>query len=152
MMSKINLLKKLLSSIENENIKEAGECLTDDFMFSGPTPEPIGKNQFLQLHQELVSAIPDWRFNATDFREKEDTLLLTVHVSGTHTTNSLNLPQVGLTAIHATGKHFALPAEAVEIQFRDDRIAQFKVAVVPNGGLMGILKQLGIEIPVPAGV
>jgi hypothetical protein len=42
------------------------------------------------------------------------------------------------------------PEEKVEIGFDDNKISSIKVEKVVNGGVAGILSQLGIEMPVPA--
>lgn len=140
------LLKQLFSAIERGVWGRAGIYLTDEFKFSGPTPEPVDKKGFLELHQALVSAIPDWSFNAHDFKESGENVSLKVRISGTHL-KELNLPLMGIRSVQATNKKFSLPEEKVDVTFKNGKITSFKVEIVANAGLPGILSQLGIKVP-----
>ena len=82
--SKTELLRDLFSFIEYGNMDMAAECLSEDFLFSGPTPEPVGKKQFIELHTALRNALPDWSFNPANIEEHGDTVTLKVHITGTH--------------------------------------------------------------------
>ncbi len=147
--SKIELVKQFFSNIEHGDFAKAEKLLTDDFEFSGPTPEPVDKEHFLEMHRGMVGAMPDWSFDAQGFNESGDDVTLTAQVSGTHT-RELNIPFLGLRAVRATKKHAINPKEKVEIHFEGDKISTFQVEKVPNAGLPGILSQLGIALPQPA--
>jgi hypothetical protein len=146
---KIELVRQLFAHIENGDNDKAGAMLADDFKFSGPTPDPVDKKGFLDLHKALVSSMPDWSFNARDFRESGDFVTLKAKVSGTQT-RELNIPFLGIRSARATNTYVLNPEEKVEIGFDDNKISSIKVEKVVNGGVAGILSQLGIEMPVPA--
>ena len=140
-------VKRLLAHIEKHETAKADMLLSDDFIFSGPTPEPISKKSFMELHTALVSAIPDWSFDAHSFKESGDTVEVKVNIAGTHM-NELNIPFLGLSSVPATNKEFLLPEEMIEIGFTGDKISSFKVGKTSGGGMPGMLSQLGIKMPV----
>ena len=72
-----------------------------------------------------------------------------VQITGTHT-NDLDLTPMGMTKVPATGKSVSNPVEHPEITIKDGKITSIHVAdVTPDGGVGGILKQLGVEMPPP---
>jgi hypothetical protein len=145
--SKKELVGKLFSYIKSGKRDEAGALLSENFMFSGPVPEPVDKKDFLEMHFALLKAIPDWSFNEHDIQEQGNQVKLKVKISGTHT-KELNLPSLGIKSA-ATNKRISLPEEKCELTFEGDKISNFSVEKVTGGGLMGILSQLGIKMPVP---
>lgn len=149
--SNADVVLRMLGAIEGGYIKEAGSLLSDDFMFSGPTPRPIDKQKFLELHQALINAIVDWSYNISDVQEKDGVVRLAVRITGTNT-GDINIPLVGLMHVKATGKRISLPQERMTFAVRDGRITRLDAEQVPNGGLSGILGQLGLEIPALASV
>ncbi|OGS35357.1 MAG: hypothetical protein A2293_14740 [Elusimicrobia bacterium RIFOXYB2_FULL_49_7] len=149
MLSHGDLVKKVFVLIETGYIKQAGASLTEDFEYIGPLPEPIRKNQFLNLHQALVSALPDWSYNIRMLQEEDDTVSLRTHITGTHT-QELHIPSMGVHS-PATGRRIVMPLEPIEVKIRENRIASITVGRVRNGGVMGLLEQIGVELPIPAG-
>ncbi|MCL4396105.1 MAG: nuclear transport factor 2 family protein [Chloroflexi bacterium] len=68
-MNGTDTVKALLAAIEAGDMAKASGLMTDDLTFSGPVPQPIAKNEYVGLQGALVAAMPDWKFNATDFKE-----------------------------------------------------------------------------------
>jgi hypothetical protein len=69
-----------------------------------------------------------------------------VHITGTHS-RDLTMPMVpDIGTIHATGKKISLPEERVHIKVKDNKITRFEVDKTPNGGVTGILSQLGVAV------
>jgi hypothetical protein len=145
--SKVELVKELFSHLEKGEADETDMLLGDDFSFSGPTPEPVEKKRFMELHEDLLKAIPDWNFNAHDLTESWNKITLKIRQTGTHS-EELNIPSLGIKAVRATNKCFSLPEEKVEVAFEGDKISSLKVEKLTNGGLLGIFSQLGIKMPV----
>ena len=145
-MNAEQVVRNFFAAVEAGDTVQANNFLTDDFTFSGPVPQPIGKAEFLALSSALRDAIPDWKFNAQNFKVQGNTVTVTVQITGTHTaTLQPHIP--GIPAVPATGKKIALPQEPITMQVRGDKIASFEVTPVPGGGVPGILAQIGVQMP-----
>lgn len=71
---------------------------------------------------------------------------VTNQLTGTHT-NDFDLSAMGLGVFPATGKSISNPEEQGETTVKDNKITSVHINAVEGGGLMGILKQLGVEPP-----
>ncbi|MFN2119338.1 MAG: nuclear transport factor 2 family protein [Anaerolineales bacterium] len=145
-MSGIDIVKAALAAAEAGDYAKVSGMLTDDMKFAGPVPNPVGKNEFIGIQSAMVAGIPDWKFNASDLKEEGDKVTGALQISGTQS-KELKLPLPGMQPIPATGKHVSLPKEPVTFTIRDGKIARLESAVVPGGGVMGVLAQLGVPAP-----
>lgn len=147
-MNKQDVVKSLLTDLET-NPTHAEHYFTDDFKFSGPVPEPIDAHQWIQFHTALKRAFPDWKFNVQNLREENGKVTCTVSITGTHK-QDLHLPD--FPTVPASGKKINLPKEQVTVTFKGEKVQEVKVQKVPGGGIPGIYKQIGAELPsrVPA--
>jgi predicted ester cyclase len=118
---------------------EVARLLTDDFVFSGVTPQPVGKQEFIAGQQQWAAAVPDWHVTLENVRAEGNTVQATSHITGTHT-NTLSLP--GLPSIPATGRHFSV-RDSSTVTLRGDQIASLSIAP----GSPGIREQLGAPMP-----
>jgi len=113
--------------------------LTDDFVFSGVTPQPVGKQGFIDGQRAWAAAAPDWHITLENLSESGDTVRGVSHVTGTHT-GTLALP--GMPPLAATGRSF---------ETRDDTTATLRgnqlasVTIVPSSPR--IPEQLGMPMP-----
>jgi predicted ester cyclase len=146
-MDGIEMTNKLFQAIEGKDKKTAATYLTDHFTFSGPVPQPISGTEWLNMQQALSRAFPDWKFNATDLREEGGKVQANVQITGTHT-GELDLSSLGLPNVPATGKKIKLPREAITLSMSDGRFSSLVNTPTPGGGVMGILSQLGVKVPV----
>jgi hypothetical protein len=55
---------------------------------------------------------------------------------------------MGLPKIPATGKTIRLPEEQARCTVEKGKIIRVEIEANPEGGVPGILKQLGVEMPV----
>jgi predicted ester cyclase len=94
----------------------------------------------------MVKALPDWKFNASDFKENGDQVTAALRITGTHT-GELQLPLPGLPAIPASGTKVSLPSEPSTFTVTNGKLAKLELARIEGGGVMGILSQLGVNIP-----
>jgi predicted ester cyclase len=115
-------------------------------VFAGPVPQPVGKREFVGLMNALVAAIPDWKFNATDYKQNGNQVFVTFQITGTQT-GELNLPMPGFPKLPPTGKRISLPREPTVVTIKDDKISRLEASVVPGGGVAGVLAQLGVPMP-----
>jgi hypothetical protein len=70
----------------------------------------------------------------------------TNQLTGTHS-GDLDLSGMGMGVIPATGKSFSLPPEESEATVEGGKMVALHVYSTPEGGLAGILRQIGVEIP-----
>jgi predicted ester cyclase len=145
-MSAMDIVKAGLAAVEANDFKKLEGLLADDMVFAGPVPEPVGKREFVGLQSLLLAAMPNWKFNAKDFKENGDVVTVTLQITGTHTAE-LSLPMPGMPKIPATGMKVSLPGEATTFTVKNGKITRLDVASTPGGGVPGILSQLGVPMP-----
>jgi hypothetical protein len=120
--------------------------LSEDFQFSGPTPEPVGKAKYIGLTRTLLAAFPDINFNARTAGVEGDVIKTTSQLTGTHTAD-LDLTPMGMGVIPPTGKSFSNPLEEGEMKVRDGKVVSWEIERTDGGGLVGILAQIGVQPP-----
>jgi predicted ester cyclase len=133
-----------LKAWESNDAEKMSSLVADDFVLTGPVPQPLGKNEFVGLMHATLIGMPDWAFNITDVQEDGEKVTLKSHITGTHT-GTLQLP--GLPPIPATGKKIALPEESHTYIIRDGKLHSLTVDSRPDGGIPGMLAQIGFAIP-----
>jgi hypothetical protein len=141
------VLRECYAAFEASQFEKAAGYFADNFVLSGPTPQPIGKKEFVALQSGLIQAIPDWKFNPHNFHTQGDTVTVVMQITGTHTRTLPSL-MPGAPEVPATGKHFSLPEEPSRATVKNGQITSFSADQVPGGGVMGIFQQLGIPMDV----
>ncbi|MHA1984229.1 MAG: ester cyclase [Candidatus Hodarchaeales archaeon] len=139
MSSKEELLKKFFEAAEANDFSKVENMVTDSFTFSGPVPEPLGKQGYLAFLKGNSVAFSEFRYNHSNFSESCDNCTCRVQVSGKHT-GELAIP--GMNPIPATNKDFKLPGETVTATFIGEKISKFASDPHPEGGVKVIIKQL----------
>ena len=145
-MSAMDVVKEGLAATEAGDFGKLDSLVADDFSMSGPIPMPVGKREFIGLMMAMLKAMPDWKFNASDLKENGDQVAVALRITGTHT-GELQLPMPGMPAIPATGLKVSLPSEPSTFTVRDGKLTKLEVASIEGGGVMGILSQLGVNMP-----
>ena len=145
-MSDEAIARKVWELIEAKDTAAARELLSDDMTFSGPMPEPVSGDAWLGIHDKLNAAFPDWSFNMTSVHQHGDVVHCTAQVTGTQT-GDLDLSPMGMPVVPATGKSIQLPQEELSVKVEGGKITSISGHPVPGGGVMGMLSQLGVEIP-----
>ena len=143
-MSNLDLARKALQAFSSGDTATMNSLLTDDFEFLGVTPHPLTKQDYLGFMHTINTAFPDFAFEEISSSETGETVTIKHHISGTQT-GALNLP--GMPAIPATGKKIHLPEEASIFTFQGGKAVKYLGEPAPNGGLPGMLKQLGVQMP-----
>jgi predicted ester cyclase len=147
-MSAIETVQAFSDALEAKDLERASSYLSEDFTLRGPTPQPVGKNEFIAIQGIFFHAFPDWSFNQGPLQEEGDKVIGTVRITGTHTA-PLVLP--GMPPIPATGTSVSLPEEHLEFTFKGDKIASLASDDVPGGGVPGVLQQIGVQLPASQG-
>ncbi len=140
------IVSQVAAAIEAQNWDGVRALLSDDFKFSGAVPEPISAEQWIGVHRALAAAIPDLRMNYVPSKSNGSHTSGTVKVTGTHK-GEFNLPLPGIPRVAPTGNAIANPTEHVEVFVNDGRVTEWQVEPLPNGGLFGILTQMGVALP-----
>lgn len=142
----IQVVQAVTDAIEAQDWDRALSLLANDYLFSGATPTPVGGAEWIGVHRALAAAMPDLRMNYVPAKSDGSHTEGTVKLTGTHT-GEFFLPAPGIPRVPATGKVIANPTEHVWVTVKDGTLANWRVEQVPNGGLAGILKQMGVALP-----
>ena len=148
-MNAEEITRAIYAAIESGDMDAVGSHLSDDFLFSGPVPEPIGFEPWSGMQKLMLAALPDWSFNLSDVRVTGSVAHATHQITGTHTGN-LDLSALGLPVVPATGKAVKLPVEQADLTFEGSKVTRLHIEVPADGGVAAILQQLGVEMPPPS--
>lgn len=136
------VVKQVIGAIEGGDFSAARALLHDDFKFSGPVPQPIGPEAWIGVHQALYAAMPDLRFNPTNFTDDGHAVrfnvALTMHHAGT-----LAIPALGIADLEPTNKSISLPQESATVVVRDGKLASWSNVTPADGGVPRILAEAG---------
>lgn len=144
-MSNIDLVKRGLQAFCVGDTATLDQLTTDDFIFSGATPQPVGKAEFLGLCQANHAAFSDFDFNASDFHEDGDMVTLNTAITATHTGPLALIP--GIPAVPATGKRVQIPEERQACTIREGKLTRLEIASPPGGGIPAAYAQVGSPLP-----
>ncbi len=146
-MSPAETVTALMEALESGDFDRAASYLADDFVFAGITPTPMNREQFLKFMDSLRTAFPDWSFNLHGMQEQGNSVMVALKSTGTHT-GELVMSMSGLPAIPATGRCVSLPDQPTVCSLRGGQIAAIDIQPVPGGDILGILQQLGVQLPI----
>ena len=147
------LVTAFMKALEFKEFDKVAAYLSDNFQFSGSTPLPLNKDKFISYSSALATGMPNLTYHFHDLQEVVERLgegnrvRATIQIIGTHT-NDFQVVPLGLPPIPATNKSVLLPEEHWEYAVKDNTIASIHVEQVSGGGIVGILQQLGIDIPI----
>ncbi|HEY5729685.1 MAG TPA: ester cyclase [Anaerolineales bacterium] len=145
-MNKRETVQALMDSIQKGDFENVKSMLADDFQFSGPVPEPINKEAWLDMSISLKTAFPDLDYHFKVIGAEGNVVRSTSQLSGTHN-GAFNLTNMNMGVIPATNKAFSAKLEKTKVTVEDDKITSWMVEQTAGAGLMAILKQLEVEVP-----
>ena len=143
----LGIVQEHMRRIEQHDFDGAGSLLSLDFQFTGVTPTPVKREEYVKLHRELLGGLHDWKYNFRLEREDGNVVRGSVRVTGTHTGTIAPTFIPGINPITPTGKQVKLPEEPLTITVHNGLIINIDVKPMPNGGVLGILSQLGVNVP-----
>ena len=146
-MNKRETVQALMDSIQQGDFEQARTMLADDFQFSGPIPEPINKETWLGMSSSLKTAFPDLNYHFKVIGAEGDVVRSTSQLSGTHS-GLFDLTNMNMGVIPATNKSFSAKLEKTKVTVKENKITAWVVEPTEGAGLVAILKQLEVEIPV----
>ncbi len=145
-MNTKEIAEAFVGAFNTGDLDTLADLLADDYEFSGPVPEPMGRDQFLGLMELMREAFPDIQFNTRLANIKGNVVRFTNQLAGTHT-GDLDLSAMGMGVIPATGRSFSMARENGESVIEDGYIISTHVQPTEGAGLMAILHQLGVDVP-----
>ena len=143
-MSNTEIVHTGMKAWESNDADKLSPLVAEDFIMTGPTPQPLGKADFIGFMHVLLSAFPDFAFNVSRFEANGDSVIAYSHITGTHT-GTLALP--GLPPIPASGTKVALPEEVQTYTLKNGKLQSLVTDARPDAGVMGMLSQLGVALP-----
>ena len=151
-MSSVDIVNDFMVALESKDFDTAASYLSDDFVFSGWTPQPLDKDQFMTVMGELKAGIPNLSYHFHTVRDvrdlvQESNVKAAIQMTGTQT-DSFILPPLGLPPIPQMARSVSLPEEHWDYTLQNGKIVKITVQRVPGGGIQGLLRQLGIELPI----
>jgi hypothetical protein len=144
--SSTQVVQAVANAIDAQDWDGMKNLLADDFQFTGAVPRPFSALEWIGVHRALAAAIPDLRLNYVPTTSNGSHTTGAVKITGTHT-GEFNLPVPGIPRVPASGNAIANPTEHVEVTVKDGRVTKWNVEHLPNGGLGGILSQMGVALP-----
>ncbi|MFW9904051.1 MAG: ester cyclase [Candidatus Thorarchaeota archaeon] len=139
MSDQIEKVKHFIKAMEESNIEKAGTFLSENFVFEGPVPQPLNKENYIRFLHAMSKAFTEFKYNSSDFSEEGDTVKYSLKITGKHT-GEFTLPNID--PIPATNRTFELPSEKATITFSGNKISKMYANVTEDGGVGGIIKQL----------
>jgi len=145
-MNKREIVETLLDSVQKGDFEKAKSLLTEDFQFSGPIPEPVNREAWLEMSSSLKTAFPDLDYHFKVIGADDDVVRTTSQLSGTHR-GSFDLTNMNMGVIPATNKAFSAKLEKTKITVKENKITSWAVEPTQGAGLNAILDQLGVKLP-----
>jgi len=151
-MSAVDIVKDFMIALEAKEFDKAASYLSDEFVFSGWTPQPLDKDQFITVMRELKAGLPNLSYHFQAVKdvhdlEQEDSVKAAIQMTGTQTDGFI-LPPLGLPPIPQMARTVSLPEEQWNFTLQGGKIVRIMVHRVPGGGIQGLLQQLGIDVPI----
>jgi hypothetical protein len=146
-MSSTETVKTFITALQSGDFELAANCVADDFVLSGWSPQPLDKGEVLAMQSELRDAMPDYSFHLSDLQEHDNQVEALIQISGTHRYD-LALPMFGLPLIPYSGVAIDLPQVHTYFSLAGNKITEMHIEEMPGGGLTGLLQQVGTELPI----
>jgi hypothetical protein len=139
-------VQSLMDAIQMGDFKKAKSLLSSDFRFSGPIPEPVNGEEWIDMSDNLKAAFPDLDYQFKILSVDGNTANISAELKGTHK-GDLDLTAMHMGVIPATGKSFKATREHGKVMVRDGKVTSLANEPTEGAGLMAILRQLGVKIP-----
>lgn len=145
-MDAADIVGATMDALQAGDLDTVYSFLAPGFVFSGPVPQPVNADQWLDMSAILQAAFPDLNYNFSIEDVEGDTVHISAALSGTHT-GDLDLRMMGIGMIPPSGRSFAIPRDYGVATVRSGKIISWEIGSTPETGIRGILSQLGIRMP-----
>ncbi len=143
-------VRDFMTALEAAQFATAKEYLADSFTFSGWTPGPLNRDDFMTVTSGLKSSMPNLSYHfhgarELEAKEQDSEGIGNVQISGTQE-NSLNLPPLSLPPIPQMAHTVSLPPTHWYFTLQNNLIARITVEHVQDGDIHALLNQLGTDV------
>jgi predicted ester cyclase len=139
------IVEQYLDALTRGAVDEAANYLSDDLVYEPDPNVQIPKAIYLQAVQAIHTAMPDVRYNISDWRTDGDQVTVKVGGDGTHT-GMFAFPAPGFPQVAPTGNAIHLTANDWIFTVHHDQIVQLVLNLTPGGSAVDILRQMGAEL------
>jgi hypothetical protein len=146
LMDTKQIAEEFLTTFNSEDLTKFRTYLSDDFTFSGPTPEPVNADQWIGIMMGMRAAFPDLNYNLKITGYEDNKVMTSTQLTGTHT-KDWDLTAMRIGVVPATGKAFSNPKEEGLMTIENGKITSYFINSKEESGIPGMLKQLGVEVP-----
>ncbi len=145
-MSAADIVGAVMDAIQMGDFETAFSYLSDDFLFSGPVPQPVSAEQWIGVNAILREAFPDLAYNFDIDGAEGNQVSVSAALTGTHTGN-LDLRPLGFGFHAPTGRTFTMAREYGVATVDGDQIVSWDFEPSPDSGMPAIFSQLGLRMP-----
>ena len=139
------VVRSYFDALEAKDLVRVDAVVSPDLVFVTPL-KPLGKQDLLRLLRAVFDAFPDWRFDHQELVTSGDIVKTKLRMAGTHT--GMFVPPLRvLKPINATGRKVVLPEQEFVYHVEGGKIVRIVPEPVPDGGIPGLLKQIGVTLP-----
>lgn len=143
-MNKRETVQVLMDSVQKGEFDLVKSMLADDFQFSGPVPEPLNKESWLDMSINLKAAFPDLDYHFKVIGTEGNVVRSTTQLSGTHN-GALDLLNMNMGLTPATNKSVSVKMAKTRVTVKNDKVTLWAVEPIDGAGLKAILVQLGVD-------
>jgi hypothetical protein len=145
-MEDLIVLNKFLNAIESQDIKTIVDCLHYNMKLVNPIGT-MDKLKYLNFKKSLYFAFPDFKYNPKIICKENGFYLVKINMTGTHTGVFINSMRDKTQYINPTGKRIVLPEQEMRYSIKGDKIYRIVAENVAGGGILSILRQIGVKLP-----
>ncbi len=145
-MEKIKIVENLFRCMEEGDFEKAKSFLAPEFKIIGAPPQPLNADAWMQFQKKLSTGIPDFKFNFRDASESGNIVNGVCQVGGTFT-HEMPAFVKGQPSVKPNNKKIQNPKENITVSFKGDKILTLTVERVPDAGIPGLLKRMGVKVP-----
>src|SRR5579863_4673692 len=139
-----------MQAVEGSQFDTAKSYLADSFTFSGWTPGPLNRDDFIAVLSGLKSSMPGLSYHFRSSRELDEKEQDTQEVGSVQITgrqeNALNLPPLSLPPIPQMANTVSLPPTRWYFTLQNNLISRINVEHVHGGDFHALLNQLGTDV------
>jgi len=147
-MSAEQVVRDFLNTFETQGVEPAIPYLADNLGLSAVNP-PLqgGKQEFIGQGALIKEAMPDYRWGVQTMNTQGNQITVTMRWTGTHS-GILRLSGFvpGAPDVPPSGKKLSV-ADKFIFTVQGDKITRVHIDSPTDGGLVGMLQQLGIQLP-----
>jgi predicted ester cyclase len=147
-MSAEQVVRSFLSAFETYGPEEASRYLAENMTLRVINP-PIneGKAGFVAQGEMILGALPDFKWNVQKLTVQGNRVLVKMRWSGNHEgVFPLSVLMPGAPDLPPTGQRLSVP-DTFTFTVDGDRIVTVEIDSGPGEGLLGMLNQLGVQLP-----